>query len=108
MNCSFANSVSGQGCIFNLSLVNTSELFYLPRDVNVAVTSQCNATSSQNMAYTSFVVLDWESDGNPGQLPIQLPRPPDIAEETDYTELTGCIVPSKLKKSHCTVCVNYC
>ena len=95
MNCSFANSVAGRGCIFNLSLVNTSELFYLPRDGVMAVTSQCNTTSSQSMAYTSFAVLDWESDGSPGQLPILVPRPLDIAEETNYTQLTGCIVPSK-------------
>ena len=98
MTCTFADTVTSQGCIFNFTLANGTELFYLSRDPASAVVSQCNVSSSQRMAYTSFEVMDWESDGSLGSLRIPIPIPPGpvvVEQEANYTQLTDCVVESK-------------
>ena len=93
MMCTFANTITALGCIFNLTLTNSTEMFYLPRD-EMAMVSQCNISSSQRMAYTSIEVMDWESDGNPGTLRIPI-MPVVVSDDANYTQLTGCVVESK-------------
>ena len=96
MTCTFADVVTSQGCVFNLTLANGSELFYLPRDQSDTMVSQCNVSSSQSGAYTSYEVMDWELDGSFGSFRIIIPNPPPVVElEADYTQLTGCVVESK-------------
>lgn len=95
MTCSFADVVTSQGCVFNLTLANGTELFYLARDPSESMASQCNVTSSQRGAYVSFEVMDWELDGSFGSFRIRIPDPPVIEVEADYTQLTGCVVESK-------------
>ena len=91
MTCSFADVVTSQGCVFNLTLANGTELFY-PSE---SMASQCNVSSSQRGAYISFEVMDWESDGSFGSFQICIPDPSVIEVEADYTQLTGCVVESK-------------
>ena len=103
MMCIFADVVTSQGCIFNLTLANGTELFYLPRDPSNTMVSQCNVSSSQRGAYISLEVMDWEMDGSFGSLRIPIPNPPIIEVEADYTQLTDCVVESKFKQ-HYVVC----
>ena len=95
MTCTFADTVTSQGCVFNLTLANGTEMFYLRRDDDNTMASQCNVSSSQRMAYTSIEVMDWESDGTLGALRIPIPMPVVVEQEGNYTQRTGCVVESK-------------
>ena len=105
MTCIFADVVTSQGCVFNLTLANGTELFYLPRDPTDSMVTQCNVSSSQKGAYSSFEVMDWKLDGSFGSFRIRIPNPPIIEPESDYTRLTGCRVESKPHYSICGVCL---
>ena len=82
--------------MFNLTLANGTELFYLRINEGTnAVVSQCNVSSSQRMAYTSIQVMDWELDGAFGTLSIPIPMPVLVEREGNYTQLTGCVIERK-------------
>ena len=56
--------------------------------------SQCNVLPNMPNVYTSIDVLDWESDGRYGTLPVS-PDSVTLNTEQEYLEATGCVLPSK-------------
>ena len=65
--------------------------------VSAGAGSLCGQTMNMQNGYTSFEAVDWNLDGTPGMVTVNVTvNPgPEITSVAEYTSTTGCVPPSE-------------
>ena len=92
LECTFTDTIAGQGCVFILTPVSGDpEMLTVPFSTGRA----CGQTMNMQNGYTSFEAVDWNRDGTPGMVSVNVTVNPEITDVAEYTSTTGCVPPSE-------------